>query len=109
MGAPAKSFRMALGALIIKERLKTSNRETAVRARRVSRREKRTKTVEQIRANPYLQYFIGMEKYSNKEPFGASMLVHFRERIGEGLVNRINRRTVEIANVLKETYQILRS
>ena len=28
MGAPAKSFRMALGALIIKERLGTSDRET---------------------------------------------------------------------------------
>jgi hypothetical protein len=53
MGAPAKPFRMALGALIIKEKLKASDRET----------------VEQIRENPYLQYFIGMEKYSNKEPF----------------------------------------
>ena len=43
MGAPAKSFRMALGALIIKERLGTSDEET----------------VEQIRENPYLQYFLG--------------------------------------------------
>jgi transposase, IS5 family len=81
MGAPAKPFRMALGALIIKERLKTSDRET----------------VEQIRENPYLQYFIGMEKYSNKEPFEASMLVHFRQRIGENLVNKINRKTIELA------------
>ena len=46
MGAPAKPFRMALGALIIKERLKTSDRET----------------VEQIRENPDLQYFIGMKE-----------------------------------------------
>ena len=38
-----------------------------------------------------------MEKYSNKEPFEASMLVHFRQRIGEELVNKINRRTVELA------------
>jgi transposase, IS5 family len=81
MGAPAKPFRMALGALIIKEKLKTSDRET----------------VEQIRENPYLQYFIGIEEYSNKEPFEASMLVHFRQRIGEELVSRINRRTVELA------------
>ena len=42
MGVPAKSFRMALGALIIKEKLEISDR----------------KTVEQIRDNPYLQYFI---------------------------------------------------
>lgn len=81
MGAPAKPFRMALGALIIKERLKTSDRET----------------VEQIRENPYLQYFIGMKGYSNKEPFEASMLVHFRQRIGEELVNKINRKTIELA------------
>jgi transposase, IS5 family len=81
MGAPAKPFRMALGGLIIKERLKTSDRET----------------VEQIRENPYLQYFIGMKEYSNKEPFEASMLVHFRQRIGEELVNKINKKTIELA------------
>ena len=44
MGAPAKSFRMALGALIIKEKLENSDRET----------------VEKIKDNPYLQYFPGM-------------------------------------------------
>ncbi len=61
MGAPAKSFRIALGALIIKEKLGTSDRET----------------VEQIRENPYLQYFLGMSSYSNEAPFeadGASSL-----------------------------------
>jgi len=43
MRPPAKSFRLALGALIIKEKLGISDRET----------------VEQIREKPYLQYFIG--------------------------------------------------
>jgi len=62
VGAPAKSFRMALGALIIKEKLGISDRET----------------VEQIKENPYLQYFIGMSSYSQDTPFDASMLVHFR-------------------------------
>ncbi len=79
IGAPAKPFRIALGALIIKERLGTSDRET----------------VEQIREKPYLQYFLGIEEYSNQAPFEASMLVHFRQRIGEDLVNKINRRIVE--------------
>ncbi len=64
-GAPAKSFRMALGALIIKEKLGISDRET----------------VEQIRENPYLQYFIGQSSYSNELPFDPSLLVHFRQRI----------------------------
>jgi IS5 family transposase len=79
MGAPAKSFRMALGALIIKEKLGISDRET----------------VEQIKENPYLQYFIGMSSYSNKAPFDASMLVHFRERISADLVNKVNQEMVK--------------
>ena len=79
MGAPAKSFRMALGALIIKEKLGVSDRET----------------VEQIQENPYLQYFIGRSSYSNEPPFDASMLVHFRERISADLVNKVNQRMVK--------------
>ena len=74
MGAPAKPFRMALGALIIKEKLDTSDRET----------------VEQIKENPYLQYFLGMSNYSNESLFEASMMVYFRERIGMNLVKKIN-------------------
>ena len=76
-GAPAKSFRMALGALIIKEKLGISNRET----------------VEQIRENPYLQYFIGQLSYSNELPFDPSLLVHFRQRISPNLINKVNERT----------------
>ena len=72
MGAPAKSFRMALGALIIKEKLGITDRET----------------VEQIKENPYLQYFIGISSYNNETPFDSSMLVHFRQRIGIELVQR---------------------
>ena len=61
-GAPAKSFRMALGALIIKERLGVSDDET----------------VEQVRENPYLQYFLGLSEYSDRAPFDGSMMTHFR-------------------------------
>jgi len=79
MGAPAKPFRVALGALIIKEKLGISDRET----------------VEQIKENPYLQYFIGMSSYSNETPFDASMLVYFRERISAELVNKLNQQMVK--------------
>jgi transposase, IS5 family len=48
-GAPAKPFWMALGALLIKEKLRISDEET----------------VEQIRENPYLQYFIGLSAYND--------------------------------------------
>jgi hypothetical protein len=78
MGAPAKTFRIALGALIIKEKLGTSDRET----------------VEQIKENPYLQYFLGLSAYSNEAPFEASMLVHFRARIGVNLINQVNKKMV---------------
>ena len=43
MGAPAKNVRIALGAFIVKERLGLSDQET----------------VQQIRENPCLQYFLG--------------------------------------------------
>ena len=78
-GAPALSFRVALGTLIIKEKLGTSDRET----------------VEQIKENPYLQYFIGKRYYSHEAPFDPSMLVHFRERIGKDLVNKVNLCTIK--------------
>jgi hypothetical protein len=78
MGAPAKTFRMALGSLIIKEKLGITDVET----------------VEQIRENPYLQYFIGLSSYSNEAPFDPSMLSLFRQRIDIDLVNKINKSMV---------------
>ena len=79
MGAPAKSFRLALGTLIIKEKLGTSDRET----------------IEQIRENPYLQYFLGFSSYRDKVPLDASMLTHFRQRISMTLVSQVNELVVQ--------------
>lgn len=70
LGAPAKPFRMALGALLIQQKLNITDRET----------------VELIRENPYLQYFIGLTKFTHKIPFHPSMMVHFRTRIGSEIV-----------------------
>ena len=64
-GAPAFSVRTALGSLLIKEILCCSDIET----------------VEQIKENPYLQYFIGHERYITKAPFDSSSLTVFRKRI----------------------------
>jgi IS5 family transposase len=79
LGAPAKSFRMALGALIIKEKLGISDRET----------------VEKIRENPYLQYFIGQSTYSNELPFDPSLLVYFRQPISLNLIEKVNELIVQ--------------
>jgi len=72
-GAPALSVRVALGALLIKERLGLTDRET----------------VEAIRENPYLQFFIGKEEFDRKPPFDASLMVEFRKRFGEEGLSRI--------------------
>lgn len=79
MGAPAKNVRIALGALIIKERLGLSDEET----------------VAQIRENPYLQYFLGFEAYRDTPPFEASMIVHFREHFGVEDLNWVQERTAQ--------------
>ena len=86
LGAPAKPFRMALGVLIIKEKLGISDRET----------------VEQIRENPYLQYFIGLESYSNEAPFDASMMVHSRQRITLYLVKAVTEKLVKSSRESRE-------
>ena len=82
IGAPAKPLRMALGSLIIKEKLQISDREV----------------VEQIRENPYLQFFVGTEGYEDKAPFDSSMMVHFRKRLDGELIQKTN-------EILFEEYQ----
>jgi len=74
MGAPAKAARIVLGALIIQEKLGLTDEEV----------------VEQIRENPYLQYFIRYGEYRDEEPFEASMMVHFRKRLGLAELSGIN-------------------
>jgi len=73
-GAPALSVRVAFGALIIKEKLGLSDEET----------------VEQIRENPYLQYFLGLKQYEDKAVFHPTMFVYFRKRFPEDIMNQIN-------------------
>ena len=78
-GAPAKPARLAFGALFIKQRLGLSDEET----------------VEQIRENTYMQFFLGFAGYSSKTPFDPSMMVHFRKRFSEEDLNRITELIVE--------------
>ena len=52
-------------------------------------------TIEQIKENPYLQYFLGFSSYEYKAPFSSSTLVYFRKRIDPKLINKINRQIVK--------------
>lgn len=73
-GNVAKPARVALGALVIKETLGLTDEET----------------VEQIRENPYLQYFLGYKKYTNEKPFDPSLMVRFRQRFSVEQLNELN-------------------
>ncbi len=73
-GPPALSVCMALAALIIKERLGLTDEEC----------------VEQIRENPYLQYFCGLQQFTTEQPFHPTMLVHFRKRFSVDVLKHVN-------------------
>ena len=74
VGMPAKPLQMALGCLLIQKEYKYSDREL----------------VEQIKENPYYQYFIGLPGYEYKAPFAPSLLVEFRKRLNEEVLAEIN-------------------
>jgi len=80
-GCPAKSARIALGSLIIKERLGTTDRETVL----------------QIVENPYLQYFLGFPEYKDEVPFDHSLMTHFRKRFNKNTLAEINESIVRSA------------
>ena len=56
-----------IGAVIIKHKLCLSDEET----------------VQQIRENFYLQYFVGFPAYQDKQSFALSLFVEIRRRMGE--------------------------
>jgi len=78
-GRPALSVRVALGALIIKEKSKLPDEEL----------------VEYIRESPYLQYFLGYEGYKDELPFDPSIMVHFRKRLSGNILEEINALIIE--------------
>lgn len=73
-GMPAKPLRTALGSLIIQKQYEYSDRELA----------------EQIRENPYYQFFIGLLGYQDEGSFVPSLLVEFRKRLTDDILGDIN-------------------
>jgi len=73
-GAPAKPFRMALGALLIKQETGFSDDDT----------------LQAILENPYMQYFIGLHEFTHTTPFTSSMMVLFRKRLTADILKEIN-------------------
>ena len=83
-GMPAKPLRMTLGSLLIQKQYGYSDEEL----------------VEQLRENPYYQYFIGMPVYEDKYPFVPSLLVEFRKRLSEEILSEVNE--MIISSVMSE-------
>jgi len=81
-GAGGINPRVALGSLIIKHICDLSDRET----------------VQQIRENVYMQYFLGYSGFSNASPFDPSLFVELRCRLGMEQINAINERIVKFVN-----------
>lgn len=75
-GKAAYSSRVAFGALLIQQILNCSDREL----------------VAQVKENPYLQYFLGLDGYKTNCPFAASTLVDFRKRFSDADLAAINER-----------------
>ena len=73
-GMPAKPLQMALGSLMIQKQYGYSDREL----------------LEQITKNPYYQYYIGLPGFSSEPPFVPSLLVEFRKRLDDDVMNEIN-------------------
>jgi len=73
-GAPAVSFRMAMGTLIIKQRTGFSDDET----------------LQSIMENPYLQYLIGLHEFTQEAPFSLRSITNFRKYIPQEMINELN-------------------
>ena len=80
-GRPAKPVRMAIGSYLIKEKYDLSDVET----------------VEMIKENPYLQFFLGLPAFEDKAPFEASMMTWFRKRITPEMIVEVNEYLVQNA------------
>lgn len=84
-GRLSVDVRMVIGAIIVKHRLKLSDRET----------------VETISENLYLQYFCGLKSFLNREPFDASLFVDIRKRMGAKQFDAFNDLVIEKSERLK--------
>ena len=68
------SGRVVSGCIIIKHMLDLTDRET----------------IEQVRENMFMQYFIGYSSFTNEAPFSASLFVEIRERLNLEILSKIN-------------------
>jgi hypothetical protein len=85
-GAPGINARMVIGALIIKHRLTLSDRET----------------IEMIKENMYMQYFVGLSSFTINPIFHHTDFVHIRRRLSEVDFNSMTEELMRAAGVMEK-------
>ena len=78
VGQPAKPIHMAVGSLMLREKLQLSDEEL----------------VQQVRENQYLQFFLGFKSYRDEPPFDPYVLTKWRKRFTAEILKDINRMIV---------------
>lgn len=81
-GRRAIDPRVAIGSLIIKHYYSLTDEAT----------------IELIKENPYLQYFLGFTEYSYEQPFTSSLFVSIRKRLGEAEFKELNEELISYFN-----------
>lgn len=84
-GAPGKDARIVIGAVILKHKMKLSDREV----------------IEQIKENCYLQYFLGLERFTNEAVFDPSLFPTIRRRLGVEQFEAMNTEILLKAGVIE--------
>ena len=88
-GAPGKDARIVIGALIVKHKLGISGEET----------------IEIIRENPYIQYFLGIKEFTNNPVFDSGLFFSVLKRLGIDTFNTMQREIIEKALNIRLKYR----
>jgi len=78
--------RLAVGALIIKHKMKLTDREV----------------IETIKENIYLQHFVGFKKFTTQAAFDPSLFVELRKRMGADKFDEMNQEIISLSEKEKE-------
>lgn len=88
-GAPGIDGRLVIGSLIIKHKLNLSDRET----------------IEMIRENMYMQYFVGLSSFTSEPIFHHTEFVHIRKRLSEADFNSMTEELIQAAMAMEKQQQ----
>lgn len=86
-GAPAIDARVVIGAFVIKHKMKLDDRET----------------IEYIRENMYVQYFLGLSNYTSEDVFDRSLFTTLRYRLGADKFDQMSASLIATAFKLPNT------